>query len=1023
VVVTIPRGSVARSIVGLSLIPLIVLLLFVALAARLQQQTEQAYRAAEQADRAEVLARHLTDDITTAGVEARSYILSGSPLAYAAYFRTAATLPADIARLRESVANSPAQVARAAAIDDEVLAVRQQASTLMRQMHAGNRRAVYEASVARSLHDPKTGSVDDHLRLDLAAFQGAERNERLQAGRAVDRMWSQWGTVLIAGAIAGVLVTLVLTLTFGRRIVGRLHRLTRQADSFARRGAILEPLGGDDEIAVLSDTLHDMAVQVKERSDLLLRYRMLAESTNDSIIFVRRRDNRIVEANRATLQRYGYAMSELLSMTPYDLRAPGEADLPEKRLPEQGDFTLKFETIHRRKDGSEFPVEIAVQSATIDGEAMTLGVARDLSERKAAERAINEALEQAVEASRLKSEFVATMSHEIRTPMNGVIGATELLLGTALSPQQREFASTARDSAHSLLGVITNILDFSKIEAGKIELDVAEFDLVACVEGVGSMLGVQAYVKGISLMTYVDPSIPSRVVGDPTHVRQVLVNLVGNAIKFTEKGGVALTADLVSRSGEGIHVAFAVRDTGIGIDEAALPRVFGAFTQADGSTTRKYGGTGLGLAITKRLVELMGGEVAVESYPGAGSTFSFELAFRTTGSAIERPVRDDLREMRALVVDDDVMSRDILSRYLASWGLRVGTAATSQEGLDALRVAASWEEPFDLALLDMRMPDIGGLDLGRTILSEPALNRPKLILITAFDSLDQGKEAIGSGFAAYLTKPIRQSYLYDAIVEARYGEQTRAYPEPITTQDRAEREGAILLVEDNEVNRRITLRQLENLGYHAECATNGSEAYERTANEHFDVILMDCQMPVMDGFEATRAIRKREGRTGRHVPIVAMTANALTGDRDACFGAGMDDYLSKPIAMSELRSALARWLERPNSKDVLDVDRLREILGDDGAATREFLTSVLPNMTQLCRRIEAERDLAALRELAHELKGTSGNVGARELAAAALALESVLKNGAAEDPHAIENAVSRILEACTRFSSAVREGT
>jgi two-component system, sensor histidine kinase and response regulator len=998
-----------------------VLLLFVGLAGRLQQQTEAAYRATEQADRAESLDRKLAADITSAGVDARSYILTGSPVAYASYFRKAAALPSDITLLRESVANSPAQVARAGAIGNEVQAEVQSASTLMRAMHAGDRRAVYEASISRSLHDPKTGSTDDRLRVDLAAFQDAERVERLRAANAVDRMWSRWGTVLIAGAIAGVLLTLGLTLTFGRRIVGRLQRLSRQADLFAQRETIVDPVAGDDEIARLARTLYNMAVQVKERSDLLVRYRMLAENANDSMIFVRRRDNRIVEANRTTVRRYGYSLDELLTMTPYDLRAPGEADAAEKRFPAEGNFSLTFETIHRRKNGTEFPVEIAVQTAVIDGEPMLLGVARDLSERKAAERAINDALEKAVEASRLKSEFVATMSHEIRTPMNGVIGATELLLETTLAAQQRELALTARDSAHSLLGVITNILDFSKIEAGKIELDITEFDLVAYVEGVGSMLGVQAYAKGISLMTYVDPSIPTRVVGDPTHLRQVLVNLVGNAIKFTEKGGVALIADLVSRSGDGVAVSFAVRDTGIGIDKDVLPKMFGAFTQADGSTTRKYGGTGLGLAITKRLVELMGGEIAVESYPGAGSTFTFELAFRTTGTAVERPVRSDLREMRALVVDDDVMSRDILSRYLTSWGLRVGTAATAQEGLDALRVAASWSEPFDLALLDMRMPDIGGLELGRTILSDSSLNRAKLILITAFDSLDRGKEAIGSGFAAYLTKPIRQSYLYDAIVEARYGEQTMAYPEPGATQDRATREGAILLVEDNEINRRITLQQLKKLGYHAECVTNGSEAYERTANEQFDVILMDCQMPVMDGFDATRAIRKREGRTGVHVPIVAMTANALTGDRDACFSAGMDDYISKPIAMNELQAVLARWLERPRSKDILDVDRLRDILGDDGTTTRDFLVGVLPNMTQLCARIEAERDRSALRELAHELKGASGNVGARELAAAAGALESALKNGAADQPLAIENAVEHILEACTRFSVAVRE--
>jgi PAS domain S-box-containing protein len=995
-----------------------VLLLFAALVGWLQHRTEVAEKAAEHADHVIALSRTLQNDLTLAGVDGRVFLLTGSPAAYAAAFAKLGVLPSDVARLRQSVADSPAQSARAAAIGQETLAGGAQLRTLLQSMHSGDRRKVFEAQIAAELHNPKAGAKDDRFREDIAAFEAAEIAQREQAEAAADQLWSRWGLILIGGTVASVLLTLVLTFTFGRRIVRRMNRLSAQAYAFARRGVVVGALADNDEIGALSRTLHDMAVQVKERNDLLVRYRMLAENANDSMIFVRRRDNRIIEANRITLARYGYTMDELLTMTPYDLRVPREVGVPGKHMPEFGDFNMTFETVHRRKDGTEFPVEIAVQSAVIDGEGVTLGVARDLSERKAAERAINDALEKAVEASRLKSEFVATMSHEIRTPMNGVIGATELLLSTSLDAQQREFALTARDSAHSLLGVITNILDFSKIEAGKIELDTTEFDLVAYVEGVGSMLGVQAYAKGVSLMTYVDPSIPARVIGDPTHLRQVLVNLVGNAIKFTEKGGVALTADLMSRSDDSVQVAFAIRDTGIGIDPDALSKVFGAFTQADGSTTRKYGGTGLGLAITKRLVELMGGEIGVESYRGAGSTFSFELMFRTTNGATERPVRDELHAMRALVVDDDVMSRDILSRYLGSWGLRVGTAATAQEGLDALRVAASFEEPFDLALLDMRMPDIGGLELGRTILNDASLNRAKLILITAFDTLDQGREAIGSGFAAYLTKPIRQSYLYDAIVEARYGEQTMTFAAP---EDRATREGAILLVEDNEINRRIMLKQLENLGFHAECVTNGREALERTANEAFDVILMDCQMPLMDGFEATRAIRKREGRTGAHVPIVAMTANALTGDRDACFSAGMDDYISKPIAMNELEAALARWLDRPQRKDILDVERLRAILGDDRVATRDFLISVLPNMTQLCSRIEAERDRGALRELAHELKGASGNVGARELATAAQALESVLKNGTAENPRAIENVVEQILEACTRFSVAVRE--
>ncbi|HUA09947.1 MAG TPA: response regulator [Candidatus Acidoferrales bacterium] len=955
------------------------MVLFVGIVAWLQYQTEQAEALTQHSDDVLGLARTLQNDLSEAGSIARRYILLGTPSYYNQFLAALAVIPKDTKALTASVRDNPAQTARAQRLSKLALGEVASAAAIMRAIHAGNHAKVLAMYQRAQFQHPQAVSPDDVFRAQLNAFMAAEQQLRHTRLDAVTRMWRRWEYVLIGGALAAVIVTLLL-----------------------------------------ARTLYDTVAQVRARNAQLARYRLLAEHASDAMIFQRRSDRRFVEANAAASRLYGYSTSEWMTMTERNIRADGT----DAELPPTGELDMKFEALHRRKDGSTFPVDVAIQSASIDGEEMILRVIRDLSERKAAERLLNDALERAVDASRAKSEFVATMSHEIRTPMNGVIGATELLMETQLTPHQREYAVTARDSAHSLLGVINNILDFSKIEAGKVEIDIIDFDLVAAVEGVGSMLSVQAHAKGISLMTYVDPSIPGRIVGDPTHLRQVLVNLVGNAIKFTERGGVALLVDLVQLAGERVRVAFAVRDTGIGIPQEKLPKLFSAFTQADGSTTRKYGGTGLGLTITKRLVELMGGEIAVESFAGAGSTFSFALDFRAV-DASELPVRDDIRGLRALVIDDEEMSREILERYLASWGLSVATAASAQEGLELLRQAAYRGQRFDVAVLDLRMPEMSGLELGRLVLHDPELRGTKLLLVTAYDAYDAGKDAIAAGFAAYLTKPIRQSHLYDAIVEARFGGETEmravANASPMHAEQ-AERGATLLLVEDNEINRRIELRLLERLGYSAEVAVNGSEALERLEREHFDLVLMDCQMPVMDGYEATRAIRKREGRTGGHVPIVAMTANALSEDRDACLSAGMDDYISKPVAMEELRKTLQRWSKGAAPPKVLDRERLTELFGNDPAAIDAFLDTILPKVTQLCGRIEIERNRDTLRGLAHELRGAAANIGASELAASARALETLLADGKPVEFRQVEGAVERVVDGFVRFSALARNG-
>jgi PAS domain S-box-containing protein len=637
------------------------------------------------------------------------------------------------------------------------------------------------------------------------------------------------------------------------------------------------------------------------------RLRGILNGVADALISV---DGRaaIASVNPAAAALFGF-VAEDLTGTPITRVLPdyaGIAAVAEANV---------IETVGRDAHGNLFPVEFAWRRDVTHAFGETIIILRDITQRKAAEEAIRAAHDRAVEAAGVKSQFLATMSHEIRTPINAVVGMSELMLQTPLSEEAREYATTVRDSAESLLAIVNDILDFSKIEAGRMDLEAIPFAPVVAVENATDILAAAARKKGLSLSTYVAPDVPHRVLGDADRLRQVLLNLLGNAVKFTAQGSVTVRAvvDHADQLGEGrnITLRFSVTDTGPGIANEAAEQLFEPFRQADQTTRRRYGGTGLGLSISRRIVELMGGTIGFDSSLGRGSTFWCSIPFARVADPAEAQRGDALRGARVLIVDPEAVARQVVDQYLLGWGVVASSTGNAAHALELAKAAGArrGRGAFDVVILDRRA---GGdaFALAARLHNVAGFEHIPIVLVTGNDETSPLPDVRTGGFAVAVRKPIRQHALHDALVGALAGSAAPAGPVavvPAAVADDDPSSVLVLVAEDNPVNRKLALQQLKKLGYRAHAVNDGREAIDAVAHGDYALVLMDCQMPEVDGFEATREIRRAEAGRGGHVPIVAMTANALDGDREACLAAGMDAYLAKPVQLAALRAAIERF--------------------------------------------------------------------------------------------------------------------
>ncbi len=829
------------------------------------------------------------------------------------------------------------------------------------------------------------------------------------------------------------------------------------AKLFTREGDVAGLVGTIEDI-----TERKTAEEVLRESEA--RYRLLFESNPNPMWVCDTETLNFLAVNEAAVTHYGFSRKEFLSMTLRDIRPPEEvpnlmahlADRAESGLNEAGVWR------HRKKDGSIILAQITNHGMDFSGRKAMFSLIQDITQRRRWEEQMVLAKEAAEAASRAKSEFLANMSHEIRTPMNGVIGMTELALDTELSAEQREYLSLVKSSADSLLTIINDVLDFSKIEAGKLDLDPIEFCPQDNLHDTVGALALKAQEKNLELLCRFSPDIPESVIGDPGRLRQIVTNLVGNAIKFTHHGEIVLEVGVESRTAEDVLLHFSVTDTGIGIPLEKQAAVFEAFSQADGSTTRRYGGTGLGLTIASLLVGIMGGRLWVESpafpqnggagkggspgelpLPGPGSVFHFTARFgigKSTGRMEAVAHAADIQGRRVLVVDDNATNRRILHDVLTRWQLRADTAQDAAQASAALRAAAAEGDPFSLVLLDVHMPVTDGFTLASEIRTAPEIRDTAIMVLTSAGSRGDGARCRRLGIAAYLTKPVRQKELFDALTSLFGRQPASNNGAPLVTRHSLREQSRsmnILLAEDNAVNQRVVIRMLEKMGHQCYVASNGRSAVAAWLDGHFDLILMDIQMPEMSGFEATAEIREREKTAGGRIPILALTAHATKGYRERCLAAGMDGYIAKPIQSKDLRETImshipltkrenGEGLHPQTSGPVFDLNAALSRADGDFELLREiaglFLEDSPQQLGEIRSAIEA-RDSGKLERAAHSLKGAICNFQATAAFEAALRLEKLGRAGSmaeAEEAFAeLETEIARLASALSRMEQCV----